>query len=145
MVVHKKSAPYHPQDNGKAKSTNKTLCTVLKKIVGSTQTNWELKLNSTLWAYRVIFKIALGTTPVNIVFSLDAIFPLEFLIPTLRVGKELEWDDHEFSQRLEELEKLDEFCLNAIAFMYTHKRRLKKFHDAQIINKEIKKRDLVIP
>ena len=27
MVTHKRSSPYHPQVNGLAKSTNKTLCT----------------------------------------------------------------------------------------------------------------------
>ena len=32
MVIHKKSAPYHPQANGQARSSNKTLCTILTKI-----------------------------------------------------------------------------------------------------------------
>ena len=33
MVVHRTSAPYHPQANGQAESTNKVLCTALTKIV----------------------------------------------------------------------------------------------------------------
>ena len=45
------------------------------------------------------------------VFGLDAILPIEFLIPTLRVAKELEWIGHELSNRLTELEQLDEFRL----------------------------------
>ena len=32
MVVHKNSAPYHPQANGQAKSTNKILGTVLTRL-----------------------------------------------------------------------------------------------------------------
>ena len=48
MVIHRKSAPYHPQANGQAESTNKILCTVLTKIVGKSRTDWELKLNSAL-------------------------------------------------------------------------------------------------
>ena len=60
-------------------------------------------------AYRVAYKTAIGTTPFNLVFGLDAILPLEFLIPTLRVAKELEWTSHELSERLDDLEKLDEF------------------------------------
>ena len=46
MVIHKKSAPYHPQANGQAESTNKILCTVLKKVVSDNKTDWELKLPS---------------------------------------------------------------------------------------------------
>ena len=33
MVIHRKSAPYHPQANGQAESTNKTLCSALEKVV----------------------------------------------------------------------------------------------------------------
>ena len=76
MVIHKKSAPYHPQANGQAESTNKILCTVLKKVVSDTKTDLELKLPSVLWAYKVAYKTAIGTTPFNMVFGLDAVLPL---------------------------------------------------------------------
>ena len=79
--------PYHLQANGQVESTNKILCNILTKIVGNSCTDWELKLNSALWAYRVAYKTAIGTTPFNLVFGLDAILPIEFLIPTLRVAK----------------------------------------------------------
>ena len=90
MVVHKKSAPYHPQANDQAESTNKILCMVLFKKIGSYKTDWELKLLLALWAYCMAFKMALGTTPFNMVYGLDTILPLEFLIPTLRIAKGLE-------------------------------------------------------
>ena len=125
MIIHKKSTPYHPQANGQAESTYKILCTVLKKVVSDKKTDWELKLPSVLWAYRVAYKTAISTTPFNMVFGLDAVLPLEFLIPTLRVAQELEWMGHELSERLEELERLDETCLKAVVGMYALKRRQK--------------------
>ena len=39
VVVHKKSTPYYPQANGLAESTNKTLQTILKKIVNENRTD----------------------------------------------------------------------------------------------------------
>ena len=48
------------------------------------------------------------TTPFNMVFGLNAVLPIEFLIPTLRIVKELQWTGHEWSQRLDDLDKLDE-------------------------------------
>ena len=83
MVIHKRSAPYHPQANGQAESTNKTLCTVLTKIVGQSRTDWEHKLSLALWAYRIAYKIAVGATPFELVYGLNAILPIEFLVPTL--------------------------------------------------------------
>ena len=41
MVIHRKSAPYHPQANGQAESTNKTLCSTLAKVVESNHLDWE--------------------------------------------------------------------------------------------------------
>ena len=86
VVIHKKLAPYHPQANGQAESTNKILKAILTKIVNGSKTDWELKLHSALWAYKVAYKMAIGMTPFNMVYGLDAILPLEFLVPTLRVA-----------------------------------------------------------
>ena len=108
MVIHRKSAPYHPQANGQAKSTNKILKMVLTKIVSGSKLDWELKLYSAIWAYWVAYKTTKGTTPFNMVYKLDAIIPMEFLIPTMRVAQELNWMGHKLLGRLEELEQLDE-------------------------------------
>ena len=102
-----------------------------------------MKLHSAIWAYRVAYKTTIGTTPFNMVYGLDAILPIEFLIPTLRVAKQLEWTGHELSERIEDIEELDEFRLRAIAGMYAQKRRLKQLHDPHIANKGFKKGDLV--
>ena len=40
-AVHKKSMPYYPQANGLAESTNKTIQTILKKIVNENRTDWD--------------------------------------------------------------------------------------------------------
>ena len=53
-VVHKKSTLYYPQANGLAESTNKTLQTMLKKMVNEHNTDWDDKLHSALWAYRLL-------------------------------------------------------------------------------------------
>ncbi|MCO5613464.1 hypothetical protein L7F22_067741 [Adiantum nelumboides] len=47
------------------------------------------------------YKTSIGTTPFNMMYGIQAILPLEFLIPTLRVAKELEWAEHELSEQLE--------------------------------------------
>ena len=81
------------------------------------------------------YKMAIGTTPFNMVYDLDAILPLEFLVPTSRVAQEIGWTGHELSNRVEELEKLDEIRLAAIVCMYALKRRQKQFRDHHIITK----------
>ena len=51
--------------------------------------------------------------------ALNAILPMEFLIPTLKVANLLEWIGHKLFERFEQLEKLDETRLFALIGMYT--------------------------
>ena len=69
MIIHKRSAPYHPQTNGQAESTNKILCTALTKVVEGNQTDWEQKLPAVLWAYQTAYKASVGTTPFELVLG----------------------------------------------------------------------------
>ncbi|MCO5577035.1 hypothetical protein L7F22_030857 [Adiantum nelumboides] len=144
IVIHNKSAPYHPQANGQVEHTNKILSFFLTKVVSTGRTDWEMSLHAALWAYRVSFKSALNATPFNLVYGLDAILPIEFLLPTLRVAMDLDWTKHELSKRLEDLEKLDEQRLTTVAHNYAQKRKQKQFFDSHLLTKIFKKGDLVL-
>ncbi|MCO5585779.1 hypothetical protein L7F22_039715 [Adiantum nelumboides] len=144
MVIHNKSAPNHPQANGQAEHTNKILSSVLTKVVSTGRTDWEMNLHAALWPYRVSFKIALNATPFNLVYGLNAILPIEFQLPTLRVARDLEWIGHELSEQLEDLENLDEQRLTAVAHIYAQKKKQKQFFDSHLLTKIFKKGDLVL-
>ena len=79
-------------------------------------------LQSTLWAYRVAFKLSTPFTPFSLVYEMNAILTMDFLIPTLQVVMNLEWIEHKLSQRISDMEKLDETQLMAIEHMYAQKR-----------------------
>ena len=57
LVIHNVSAPYHPQANGQAESTNKTLCTIITKLVTTTRNDWEMLLQSALLGLQGSFQI----------------------------------------------------------------------------------------
>ena len=143
-MIHLKFAPYHPQENSQAKITNKTLCIVLTKVVEGNFIEWEQKPRSVLWAYQCAYKTAVDTMPFNLVFGLDAILPIEFLIPTLQVAQELNWIGHELFDQIEDLEQLDETCLRAVEGMYFEKHRQKRWHDHNLRTKEFHKGTLVL-
>ncbi|MCO5610499.1 hypothetical protein L7F22_064738 [Adiantum nelumboides] len=144
MVIHQKSTPYHPQANGQAESTNKILVTIFTKIVSELRADWDQKLHSALWTYKVAYKTSIDTTSFNMVYEIQAILSLEFIIPTLRVAKNLEWTGHELSEQLEILEKLDETRLRAVASIYAQKKNMKSFFDQHVINKEFATGDYVL-
>ena len=85
VVVQKRSTPYYLQANGLTESTNKTLQNILRKIVNENMTDWDTKLHSALQAYRTAYKTSIRTTPFRLALGLEAIMPIEFQVPSLRI------------------------------------------------------------
>eukprot|EP00253_Pinus_taeda_P031551 PITA_31551 len=60
-LVH--STSYNPQGNGLAKSSNKSLIRIIKKLLEDNKRNWDSKLKYALWADRVTTKKSTGNSP----------------------------------------------------------------------------------
>ena len=53
MVIHNMSVLYHPQENGQAKSTKKTLYIVITKLITTTRLDWEMLLQLALCGIQI--------------------------------------------------------------------------------------------
>lgn len=62
------SSPYHPQGNGQAESSNKSLLNIIKKILEENKRSWDQKLKLALWADRITVKKAIGMSPFKLVY-----------------------------------------------------------------------------
>ncbi|KAA0034814.1 ty3-gypsy retrotransposon protein [Cucumis melo var. makuwa] len=109
-----KSSMYNAAANGLAEAFNKTLCSLLKKVVSKTKRDWQEKIGEALWAYRTTHRTPTGVTPYSLVYGVEAVLPLEREIPSLRMAIQegLTTEDNA-RLRLQELEALDEKRLEA--------------------------------
>ena len=129
MIIHKKSSSYYPQGNGQAKSTNKTLCRILTKMVEANHGDWKHKLTATLWAYRTAKKLATHCTPFSLAFKLEAVMPMEYLVPSLRAAVHERLTEESLTERLIDLEQLKETQIHAAYGMKVEKLRQKMCFD----------------
>ncbi|CAL9017788.1 unnamed protein product [Prunus brigantina] len=56
---------YNAPANGLAEAFNKTLCNLLKKVVGRTKKDWHERINEALWAYWTTYRTPTQATPLT--------------------------------------------------------------------------------
>ena len=59
-VKHAMGLAYHPQYNGQAEISNREIKKILEKTIKTNMKDWAIRLDDTLWAYRIAYKPLLG-------------------------------------------------------------------------------------
>jgi hypothetical protein len=73
MLSH--STTYYPQGNGLDESSNKILIRIIKKLMHEKKKAWHIKFIFALWADKIILKKSVRTSPFQLVYGREVVFP----------------------------------------------------------------------
>ena len=89
-----------------------------------------------LWNYRTNVKTATGFSPSQLVHEVEAVTPVEYEIPSLKIAIHVLPDTTELEECYLHLEHLDEKCRDALTTNKTHKNWVKNQYD-KVVNPRI--------
>jgi hypothetical protein len=82
------STTYYPQGNRLEKSSNNSLTKIIKRLLQENKRAWHKNIIYTLWEDRVTTKKSISTSPFQIVYCTEAIFPTSLGPPVRKLLQE---------------------------------------------------------
>jgi len=95
QVYHQKSTPCYPQANRTVEAFNKVLKNVLTKVCNAQCSDWGLRIPTMLWAYQTTCKKLTRQTPFRLVYGVEVVIPMEYIMHSLRIAVLIGMTDHE--------------------------------------------------
>uniref|UniRef100_A0A804JFN3 Integrase catalytic domain-containing protein n=1 Tax=Musa acuminata subsp. malaccensis TaxID=214687 RepID=A0A804JFN3_MUSAM len=132
----------HPQTNGLAEVTNRSILDGLRRRVTAAQSAWVEELPSILWSLRTTSKIMTGESPYSLSYGTEAILPPEVVFPTPQAEK---YDEEASARGLRAgLDLIEERRADAHLKDLSYKRAVARIYNRKVRPRPIKLGDLVL-
>ena len=142
QINHRFTSVAHPQSNGEAEVTNRTILQGLKARLTQAKSSWADDLYNVLWAHRTTPRTPTGETPFKLTYGTEAVIPLNVELPSLQVEN---FDPQQNEDQLRaSLDFIEETRERASIRMAAYQHRVAKYYNSRVKSKIFEQGDLVL-
>jgi hypothetical protein len=141
-LIH--STPYYPQGNGLAESSNKSLIRIIKRLLEDNKRSWNLKLKFALWVDRVTTKRSIGTSPFQLVYGTEVVFPSQLVVPVAKFFQDYLEEPNDMIRRIHQLVEVQQAREQVVDRIQDQQQRIKQVFDKKATKEEFQMGDLVL-
>jgi len=88
---------------------NEVLDNTMTKVFNAQRSDWDLHIPTVLWAYWTTCKKFIGQIPLRLVYDVEVVMPMEYIVPSLCIATLTAMTDHGAAEeRLVQLAELEE-------------------------------------
>jgi hypothetical protein len=102
-IVLGNSIAYYPQGNGLVESSNKSLITIIKKVLTENKKAWHVHLKYALWANRISTKKSIGISPFQMVYGIDIVLPINLTLPVMKFWQDAKEEPNDVTRRINQI------------------------------------------
>ena len=142
MLSH--STTYYPKANGLAKSSNKSLTSIIKNLLQENKKSWNKKLIFALQADRASTKKYIDTSPFQLVYGTKVIFPMSIGLPIMKLLQEVDDEPNHVQRRISQLVHVHQMREEVLNNVQLYQDKIKIFFDRRNKADDFQINDLVL-
>jgi hypothetical protein len=105
---------------------------------------WDSKLKFALWADRVTTKKYLDTSPFQLVYVTEAVFPTQLALPMAKLFQDYEGEPNHMIRRIHQIVEVQQIREQVRNAAYSRQQKIKQAFDRKVRKKEFEIGDLVL-
>jgi hypothetical protein len=127
-----------------AEYSNKSLVKIIKKLLEENKKGWDSKIKFSLWDDRVTTKKSIDTSPFQLVYGMDVIFPAQLAFPVAKFLQDLEGEPNDMVRRMYQLVEVQQTREKLFEKAQNHQQKIKDIFDRKAKKENFQPGDLVL-
>eukprot|EP00253_Pinus_taeda_P026384 PITA_26384 len=129
ILFHKMDRVNSHQTSYGCESLNKSLVKIIKKLLEISKKSWHKRLVNALWADRVSQKKSIGTSPFELVYGVDTVFPTSRTALVVKLLHEASSEEDPMERRLNQMVHLQQTREEVLKKTSKLQEKIKKIYD----------------